>query len=86
MASAFGWLATCVSFFLVERSLRSRALTALGILIAALLLIMKLVPAFPGHFTQAEWLALAIWLALGASLHVRSLSSPRTSASSPSPH
>ena len=71
MASAFGWLATCLSFFLVERNLRSRAITSLGILVAALLLIMKLVPAFPGHFTQPEWVALAIWLVLGATLHLR---------------
>ena len=78
---SFGWLATCVSFFLVERTLRSRALTSLGILVAALLLLMKLVPAFPGHFTRAEWAALAIWLALGASLHLRS-SPPRTTARS----
>src|SRR5216683_2769939 len=69
MASAFGWLAACVSFFLVERSLRSRALTSIGILVAALLLIMKLLPAFPGHFTQAEWLALSIWLVVGSALH-----------------
>jgi len=85
MASAFGWLATCVSFFLVERNLRSRSLTSFGILVAALLLIMKLIPAFPGHFTQAEWIALAIWLALGASLHLRSSPSPRTSANSAPP-
>src|SRR4029077_9563116 len=62
MASAFGWLATCLSFFLVERNLRSRALTSLGILVAALLLVMKLIPAFPGHFSEAEWIALSIWL------------------------
>jgi amino acid transporter len=82
MASAFGWLATCVSFFVVERNLRSRALTSLGILVAFLLLVMKLVPAFPGHFSQAEWLALAIWLGLGAALHLRSSSSARSSAPS----
>jgi APA family basic amino acid/polyamine antiporter len=70
-ASAFGWLATCLSFFLIEGNLRCRAITILGILVALLLLTMKLVPAFPGHFTQAEWIALAIWLALGASLHLR---------------
>jgi len=74
MASAFGWLAACVSFFLVERDARARVITALGILVAALLLIMKLLPAFPGHFTQAEWIALAIWLAVGGGLHLRSLS------------
>jgi amino acid transporter len=72
MASAFGWLATCISFFLVERNLRSRALTGVAILVAALLLVMKLVPIFPGHFTQAEWVALAVWLVVGASLHLRS--------------
>jgi amino acid transporter len=70
-ASAFGWLATCLSFVLIERNLRSRVITILGILVALVLLIMKLVPAFPGHFTQAEWIALAVWLALGASLHLR---------------
>jgi len=85
LASAFGWLATCVSFFLVERNLRSRSLASFGILVAALLLIMKIIPAFPGHFTQAEWIALAIWLALGASLHLRSSPSPRTSANSAPP-
>jgi amino acid transporter len=84
MASAFGWLATCVSFFLVERNLRSRVVTSIGILVAALLLLMKLGPAFPGHFTQPEWLALAIWLVLGTSLHLRS-SSPPTSANSAAP-
>jgi APA family basic amino acid/polyamine antiporter len=78
MAAAFGWLATCVSFFLVERKVLPRAVSALGILVAALLLLMKLLPAFPGHFTQAEWIALAIWLALGAGLHLSSIS-PRIS-------
>jgi basic amino acid/polyamine antiporter, APA family len=86
MASAFGWLATCVSFFLVERNVRARALTTLGILVAALLLVMKLLPAFPGHFTQPEWIALAIWLAIGAAFHFFSSSSSRTSASSALQH
>jgi basic amino acid/polyamine antiporter, APA family len=85
MASAFGWLATCLSFFLVERNFRCRAMTFAGILVAALLLIMKLIPAFPGHFTHAEWIALAIWLALGAGVHL-GLSSPHTSANSASQH
>jgi basic amino acid/polyamine antiporter, APA family len=72
MASAFGWLATCVSFFMVEPSLRPRMLASFGILVASLLFLMKVVPLFPGHFTQAEWLALAVWIALGATLHMRS--------------
>jgi basic amino acid/polyamine antiporter, APA family len=81
MASAFGWTAACLSFWLVEPNPRMRLVAALGILVAAFLLIMKLIPAFPGHFSQAEWLALAIWLALGAGLYLRS-PSPRTSTSS----
>lgn len=72
MASAFGWLATCLSFWFVERRLRMRVIAGLGIAVAFLLLLMKLVPAFPGHFSPAEWLALALWLALGALLHARS--------------
>jgi basic amino acid/polyamine antiporter, APA family len=93
MASALGWLAACLSFWLVESrhpiahpesdtaSRRvpkafTRAITGAGILVSLLLLLMKLVPAFPGHFTQAEWIALAIWLTLGAILHRRPIRNP----------
>jgi basic amino acid/polyamine antiporter, APA family len=54
----------------VPRAL-TRGITAAGITVSLLLLLMKLIPAFPGHFTQAEWIALAIWLLLGAILHRR---------------
>jgi len=30
---------------------------------------MKLVPEFPGHFSRAEWIALAVWLLMGAAMH-----------------
>jgi basic amino acid/polyamine antiporter, APA family len=96
MASALGWLATCLSFWLVETRQRSplrpvaseaapsrhisrlltRALTSLGILVSALLVLMKLIPAFPGHFSRAEWLAFALWLLLGALLHRRPTPAP----------
>jgi amino acid transporter len=69
MASALGWLAACLSFWLVEPRLRMRAITSLGICVSLLFLLMKLIPAFPGHFTNAEWSALAVWLFLGAVLH-----------------
>lgn len=74
MASALGWLAACLSFWLVEPRLRMRVITGLGICVSMLLLLMKLIPAFPGHFTHAEWIALAIWLILGTVLHRRSAS------------
>ncbi len=70
MASAFGWLSACVSFFLVEKNSRARLIALAGAAVALMLLFMKLVPAFPGHFSHAEWIALGIWLAFGLALHV----------------
>ena len=69
MASACGWLAASLSLFLVESRLRARFIAALGSVVALLLLAMKLIPKFPGHFSQAEWLALALWLLIGAAMH-----------------
>jgi basic amino acid/polyamine antiporter, APA family len=94
-ASALGWLATCVSFFLVvsrpnsdatsrpglgEKSrmgfgkkpqTKFRLIATLGALASLTLVLMKFLPIFPGHFSSAEWLALALWLLLGAVLHAR---------------
>ena len=70
MASAFGWLATCVSFFVIEKNLRARIIAGTGAAVSLLLLLMKLVPAFPGHFSSAEWVALTIWLALGLAFYL----------------
>src|SRR5215468_7644117 len=72
MAPAFGWLATCLSFYLVEKSARLRLIAALGMAVSLLLVLMKLLPIFPGHFSLAEWIALGIWLAIGLLLHYRS--------------
>jgi len=69
MASACGWLAASLSLFLIESRLRVRFVAALGALVALLLIAMKLVPKFPGHFTRPEWVALAVWLLLGAAMH-----------------
>jgi amino acid transporter len=71
MASALGWLAACVSFWLVERRFSMRVVTGLGILVSLLLFLMKVLPLIPGHFSPAEWIALAVWLVLGAILHRR---------------
>ncbi|MDQ1409973.1 MAG: hypothetical protein QOJ41_1708 [Acidobacteriaceae bacterium] len=68
MASATGWLMACLSFFLVEKNSGRRLITSLGIGVALLLVLMKLLPVFPGHFSVAEWLALALWLAIGLTL------------------
>jgi APA family basic amino acid/polyamine antiporter len=69
MASALGWLAACLSFWLVEKKISMRVVTGLGIIVSLLLFLMKVLPVIPGHFSTAEWIALGIWLALGAALH-----------------
>jgi APA family basic amino acid/polyamine antiporter len=69
MAAAFGWLATCVSFYFVEHAVGRRVLAALGIVVSLLLVLMKWIPAIPGHFTLAEWMALSAWLTVGLALH-----------------
>jgi amino acid transporter len=70
MAAASGWLATCVSFLVIERRLGARAIAALGAIVALLLVAMKIVPSFPGHFSRHEWIALAVWLVIGATLRI----------------
>jgi APA family basic amino acid/polyamine antiporter len=72
MASALGWLAACLSFWIVEKRATMRLVTGLGIAVSLLLFLMKVLPLFPGHFSLAEWIAFGVWLALGATLHRRS--------------
>ena len=76
MASAMGWFAACLSFWIVEKRASMRIASGLGIAVSLLLFLMKVLPAFPGHFSLAEWIALGIWLALGAILHRRPRSAP----------
>ena len=71
MASALGWFAACLSFWMVENRVSMRIVTGLGITVSLLLFLMKIVPAFPGHFSTAEWIAFGIWVILGAALYRR---------------
>jgi amino acid transporter len=65
MAAASGWFMACLSFWMVERKSGQRVIASLGIAVSLLLLLMKLVPVFPGHFSSAEWGALGVWLTAG---------------------
>lgn len=69
MAPAFGWFATCLSFYIVERAVRPRVIAAMGITVSFVLVMMKLLPGVPGHFSLAEWIALGAWILLGVILH-----------------
>ena len=52
-------------------STKLRVIAALGAAAAFALVLMKFLPFSPGHFTTAEYVALAFWLLLGAILHAR---------------
>jgi amino acid transporter len=71
MASALGWLATCAAYFCRRRAARERALAITGMTVAALLVLMKLLPVVPGHFTRPEWIALLLWAAAGLAVRRR---------------
>ena len=71
MASAFGWLAACLSLYIVDRHVKLRVLAGIGAVVSLALILMKWLPVVPGHFTLAEWIALAVWLALGLLMHRR---------------
>jgi hypothetical protein len=47
---------------------RQRLVAGVGVLIGLMMILMKVVPLVPGHFTVYEWIALAAWIALGALL------------------
>src|SRR5208282_1658615 len=81
VACAIGWAATCAAYLRMGRSRILPGQTKLsagelfvagfGLLVAVAMMLMKVVPAIPGHFTAYEWLALGIWIALGAISHRR---------------
>ncbi|HJZ66790.1 MAG TPA: amino acid permease, partial [Blastocatellia bacterium] len=72
LASAVGWLATCLAFVSgaggIATTLRLKAIGYSGAAIAAMLIGIKVVPSIPGGFGRFEYLALGVWMALGFAL------------------
>jgi amino acid transporter len=68
LAAVIGWLASCASYLVVGESAGRRAVAGVGVLVTLALLVLKLLPVVPGHFTRWEWLSLAGWVALGIAL------------------
>jgi hypothetical protein len=71
VASALGWLAACAAYYRMRPAPRQRFVAALGVVLCILMVLMKIAPAIPGHFSAYEWLALAIWILLGLVLNWR---------------
>jgi APA family basic amino acid/polyamine antiporter len=68
IASAAGWLAACAAYFRMRPAPRQRMVAAVGVLVGLLMILMKVVPGIPGHFSGYDWLALGTWSALGLGL------------------
>jgi amino acid transporter len=65
VASAIGWLATCVAYYRMTPVARERSIAAVGVIVGLLMILMKILPGIPGHFSGYEWLALGIWCWVG---------------------
>jgi APA family basic amino acid/polyamine antiporter len=65
VASATGWMAACAAYFMMKPSRVKRLVSAAGALVGLALILMKVVPLAPGHFSGWEWLALGVWIVVG---------------------
>jgi len=65
IAAAVAWMAACASYYRMKPALAGRVAALIGLLVTSLMILAKVVPVIPGHFTRYEWLALAVWSALG---------------------
>jgi basic amino acid/polyamine antiporter, APA family len=74
VACAIGWAATCAACLAlagtgnapIRLSAAQQTIAAFGLLVAVAMALMKIVPLVPGHFTVYEWIALGVWILLGA--------------------
>jgi amino acid transporter len=77
VACAIGWSATCAACLALQRfkpevmalSVKERAIAWFGLAVGIAMALMKVIPFVPGHFTVYEWIALAVWIALGVISH-----------------
>jgi amino acid transporter len=68
LAAALGWMASCGSYLRMRPSLLGRAAAATGLVVTVLMVLMKVLPQAPGHFSMYEWIALAGWVLVGVLL------------------
>jgi len=68
MASALGWFAACAAYCQIERRPARRSVALIGGTVALALVLMKVLPWVPGHFTRDEAIALGVWALLGATM------------------
>lgn len=79
VACVIGWAATCAAYLAIGQrgqlpgksslSAIEYFVAVVGLTVAMVMLLIKIVPFVPGHFTVYEWITLGIWMALGAMMH-----------------
>jgi APA family basic amino acid/polyamine antiporter len=68
VASAIGWLGTCAAYYCMRPKPLEQIIAMTGVVVSLLMILMKIVPVVPGHFSAYEWLALGIWSLMGLTL------------------
>ncbi len=68
VSAAVAWMAACASYYKMKPQGLRRAAAVLGLFVTSVMILVKLLPWVPGHFTWHEWVALAMWAALGAAI------------------
>ena len=68
MTAGVAWMAACASYYRMKPAWPRRAAAVFGLLVTSAMILVKLVPLVPGHFTSHEWIALGIWGVLGAAM------------------
>jgi basic amino acid/polyamine antiporter, APA family len=68
VASATGWFAACAAYFWMRPRMADRLIAVLGAMVGLAMILMKVLPFVPGSFSGWEWLALGLWIILGALL------------------
>jgi len=68
VTSAVAWMAACAAYFRMKPQSLGRAAAAFGLLVTSAMVLVKLVPWVPGHFSWREWVALGIWALLGVAV------------------
>ena len=70
VACAVGWMSACASYYCMKPNLAGRLAAAFGTCVTLLMILVKVMPIVPGHFTRYEWIALAVWAVLGAFMRI----------------
>jgi hypothetical protein len=58
-------MSACAAYWRMRPNWQGRLAAAFGLLVTGTMVLVKVLPVVPGHFTRYEWLALAIWAAIG---------------------